>query len=102
MSVNTIVVSRRSASEPPRTPVMNSSISSSIGAVSPTQYSASSPGQFDEARSGDALGEVVRVLDGLNVRVVAMQDQRRHGDARAAVADVGLPDLLDEGTGHAG
>ena len=37
MSVNTIVVSRRWASETPRTPVMNSSISSSIGAVSPTQ-----------------------------------------------------------------
>ena len=44
MSVNTIVVSTRSASEPPRTPVTNSSISSSIGAVSPTQYSASAPG----------------------------------------------------------
>jgi hypothetical protein len=37
MSVKTIVVSTRSASDPPRMPVMNSSISSSIGALSPTQ-----------------------------------------------------------------
>lgn len=44
MSVNTMVVSSRSASEPPRTPVMNSSISSSMGPVSPTQYRVSSPG----------------------------------------------------------
>ena len=44
MSVNTMVVSTRSASPPPRTPVTNSSISSSIGAASPTQYRVSSPG----------------------------------------------------------
>src|SRR6516165_9747921 len=42
------------------------------------------------------------VLDRAEVRVVAMQDQRGHDDAFECVADVGLPDLLDEGTGHAG
>ncbi|COZ45560.1 Uncharacterised protein [Mycobacterium tuberculosis] len=44
MSVNMMVASMRSASAPPRTPVMNSSISSSIGPVSPTQYRVSVPG----------------------------------------------------------
>src|ERR1700742_4912633 len=36
------------------------------------------------------------------VRVVAMHDQRRRGDAWQRVADIGVPDLVDEGTGHAG
>ena len=63
MSVNTIVVSRRSASEPPRTPVMNSSISSSIGRGVAHPVQRVFARQFDDARSGDALGKVVTVRD---------------------------------------
>ena len=40
--------------------------------------------------------------DRAELRVVAMQDQRGHGDAVEGVADVAFPDLLNEGASHAG
>src|SRR5271168_1968599 len=42
------------------------------------------------------------VPDRAEVRVVAMQDQRRCGNTWQCVAHVGLPDDLDHGPGHAG
>ena len=40
--------------------------------------------------------------DRAELRVVAMQDQRGHGDAVEGVADIAFPDFLDECAGHAG
>ena len=82
MSVNTIVVSTRSASEPPRTPVMNSSISSSICACLADPVDRVRAGQFDITASGDVLGEISAVLHRDERRIGAMQDQRRRGDER--------------------
>ena len=48
MSVNNTVARTRSAPDPPLTPVTNSSISSSIGPVSPTQSNNVGPWKLDE------------------------------------------------------
>ena len=63
-------------------PVRNSSIASTAASTSPVQSGWSRPGKLDEARAGDAPGEIAARFR-LDPRIVgAVQDEGRHVDAR--------------------
>ena len=101
MSVNITVSSARASSPPPRPPVRNSSISSTIASLSPTNGSESTPFQLDIAGSRDVLGQVTRVAWVPGAVTGSVHDQRRDADTGQCVAHVEVGRGIQEDTGFA-
>ena len=92
------VATTRSHPAPPRTPVTNSSTSSSKSAVSPTEYSMSAP-------VNSTCGPLSAPLSSADVRwnvggIATVQNQRRTCDAFENVTHVSLYRDRAHGAGH--